>query len=222
MPEYDTKFSGTKQEFTSGATRDNATGKGKYVLIPPLPLKRLAGVYERGGKNHGERNWEQGFPISRALDSAIRHIFQYIEGMRDEDHLGQAAWNLFAAMHFEEMIERGLLPKELNDLPNYMPQEKDYLLEPEDIEIGCGSRSLTQAIDGYGYGDYKTLLGSVVGSSTPIRDGYDYDDPGTPPPIDYDAIDRYEDLMTIHFNYYGYVSPLMRGRELKQTSTKDD
>lgn len=27
-------------------------------------------------------------------------------------------------------------------------------------------------------------------------------------------------MMTIHFNYHGYVSPLMRGRELKQTSTK--
>jgi len=136
---YDTKFSGTKQEFASGATRDTATGKGKYVLVPPIALKRLAGVYERGAANHGDRNWEKGFPLSRGLDSAIRHIFQYIEGMRDEDHLAQAAWNLFAIMHFEEMIERGRLPGELDDLPNYMPQEKDYLLEPENAEISAGS-----------------------------------------------------------------------------------
>lgn len=139
MAEYETKFSGTKQQYDSGATRDIAVGKGKYVFIPPLPLKRLAAVYERGAAHHGDRNWEQGFPMSRALDSAIRHIYQYIEGLRDEDHLAQAAWNLFAAMHFEEMIERGHLPKELNDLPDYMPIEtKDYLLEPENVEISAG------------------------------------------------------------------------------------
>jgi nucleoside 2-deoxyribosyltransferase len=43
--------------------------------------------------------------------------------MNDEDHLAQSAWNIFAAIHFEEMIERGLLPKELNDLPNYQKKE---------------------------------------------------------------------------------------------------
>lgn len=129
---YETKFSGVKQEYNSGATRDNSVGKGKYVLVSPLALKRLAGVYERGVINHSERNWEKGFSMQRALDSAIRHIYQYVEGLRDEDHLAQAAWNIFAAIHFEEMIERGLLPKELNDLPNYQPKEIE--IEEEDIE----------------------------------------------------------------------------------------
>ena len=45
--------------------------------------------------------------------------------MRYEDHLAQACWNLFACMHFEEMIERGKLPKELNDLPNYRKEKED-------------------------------------------------------------------------------------------------
>lgn len=141
--DYETKFSGVKQEYASGATRDNSAGKGKYVLVPPTALRRLAGVYERGAKNHGSRNWEKGFSMERGLDSAIRHIFQHLEGMRDEDHLAQAAWNLFAVMHFEDMIDRGLLPKELNDLPNYLarkeePPQKDYLLEPEDTEVSAG------------------------------------------------------------------------------------
>jgi len=100
-------------EFGTGAVRSDTTGKGRFDLISPIALRRLAGVYERGASQKGERNWEGGFPISRALDSALRHINQYREGMRDEDHLAQAAWNLFAAIHFEEARP------ECNDLPRY-------------------------------------------------------------------------------------------------------
>lgn len=118
MDEFETKCDDLKT-FETGAKRDNPEGKGMYELISPLALKRLALVYERGAKQKGARNWENGFPMSRCLQSAIRHTYQYLEGMRDEDHLAQAIWNLMAAIHFEEMIKRGRLPKELNDLPNY-------------------------------------------------------------------------------------------------------
>ena len=107
------------EEYKSGATRDTNDLKGSYEIISPIALERLAIVYQKGGIQKGDRNWEKGFPMSRALQSSIRHIYQYIEGKRDEDHLAQAAWNLFAAIHFEECIKRGILPKELNDLPDY-------------------------------------------------------------------------------------------------------
>ena len=110
-------------DFKTGAKRDSNLGKGAFELISPLALTRLAKVYERGATQKGARNWENGFPMSRGLQSAIRHIFQFLEGMRDEDHLAQAAWNLFAVMHFEEGIDRGILPKELNDLPNFMEEK---------------------------------------------------------------------------------------------------
>ena len=112
------------QTLPSGAKRDSTTGKGAYELISPIALKRLAIVYEIGGTQKGKRNWEKGIPISRCVQSAIRHIYQYLEGMRDEDHLAQACWNLFAVMHFEEMIERKLLAKEFDDLPNYTIQDQ--------------------------------------------------------------------------------------------------
>ena len=124
MTEHITKFSGVKQEYESGATRDTSTGKGRFDLVPTGPLMRLAKVYERGAANHGQRNWEKGFNMSRAIDSALRHILQYKDGMRDEDHLSQAAWNLFALMHFEMQIEKGNLPKELNDLMTYYGEEQ--------------------------------------------------------------------------------------------------
>jgi hypothetical protein len=118
MKDYATKDDGRRTTSSTGALRSDSTGKGRFDLISPIALTRLAQVYERGGLQKGDRNWEKGFPVSRALSSAIRHIFQYLAGMRDEDHLAQACWNIFAAIHFEEMVERGNLPKELLDIPN--------------------------------------------------------------------------------------------------------
>lgn len=87
-------------------------------------MKRLAWHFENGAKKYGDRNWELGQPLTRYLDSAIRHIYCYLEGKRDEDHAIAGAWNLLALVHTEEMIRRGLLPKELNDLPSYVQQEE--------------------------------------------------------------------------------------------------
>jgi hypothetical protein len=122
--EYQLKDSGERQKFKTGAQRDRQFGKGRYDLIAVLALKRLADIYEKGSVKYNDRNWERGMPLSRYIDSALRHIFQYLEGKRDEDHISQAAWNALACAQTEEMINRGLLPKELNDLPNYLPKKK--------------------------------------------------------------------------------------------------
>lgn len=114
MP-FDLHDSGQREQFESGAVRDTRTGKGRFDLITPIGLRRLAIIYERGAVKYAPRNWEAGMPISRCIDSALRHINQYKEGWSDEDHLAQAAWNLFAAMHFEEV------KPELQDLPTRLP-----------------------------------------------------------------------------------------------------
>ena len=120
MKNYKLQDSGKREIFPSGGKRDPQEGKGRYDLISPLALRRLAIVYEKGAKKYSDRNWESGMPLSTFLSPSLRHTQQNIEGHRDEDHLAQAAWNLFSAMHTEEMIERGLLPKELDDRPNYI------------------------------------------------------------------------------------------------------
>lgn len=120
-----TKDSGTRQSFDSGAVRDIQIGKGRFDLISPIAIRRLAGVYERGAVKYGDRNWEKGIPCSRLMDSALRHMFQFIEGLRDEDHLAQAAWNIIAIIHTEELVKRGLLPQELYNLPDYTPIDKE-------------------------------------------------------------------------------------------------
>jgi hypothetical protein len=100
---YTLADSGQREVFESGAVRDVRTGKGRFDLITPIGLRRLAAVYERGAGKYAPRNWEAGIPVSRCLDSALRHVVQYLAGENTEDHLAQAAWNLFAAMHFEEV-----------------------------------------------------------------------------------------------------------------------
>lgn len=87
--------------FESGATRSKINPV-RYDLITPIGLRRLAETYAEGVEIHGERNWENGLPISDCINRAIRHIYLYLSKDKEEDHLAHASWNLFAAMHFEE------------------------------------------------------------------------------------------------------------------------
>jgi len=87
--------------------------------MSPFILARDARLLELGALKYGERNWERGQPVSRFVDSALRHLMRYMEGHRDEDHLAAARWNIGAIMHMEEMVSRGILPPALMDLPDW-------------------------------------------------------------------------------------------------------
>ena len=108
--------SGEREEFDTGSVRDTRDGKGRYDLVSSIGLRRLALHYENGAKKYGEHNWELGQPVSRYLDSGIRHFFKYLRGLRDEDHLAASAWNAFAAIHTIQKVADGELPKELDDV----------------------------------------------------------------------------------------------------------
>jgi len=111
------KDSGKREEFQTGSVRDLRTGKGRFDLLPTRALKRLAQHFERGGDKYGARNWEKGQPLSRYMDSALRHAFSYLEGQRDEDHLIAACWNLMCAVDTEERLKEGSYSRSLDDLP---------------------------------------------------------------------------------------------------------
>jgi len=110
------KDSGVRQEFETGSVRDTPEGKGRFDLLPPYAIYRLARHFENGAKKYGNRNWEKGQPLSRYLDSAIRHLFGYLGGSRGEDHLAAAAWNALAFIETEQRIHEGILPATLDDL----------------------------------------------------------------------------------------------------------
>jgi len=119
MNKFELKDSGKRESFKSGAVRDSREGKGRYDLVTPFGLKRLAIIMEKGAKKYNARNWEKGMEFSRLLDSAQRHLEQFKMGLIDEDHLAQATFNIFAIMHFQELGRTGL-----DDLPRYMRNQK--------------------------------------------------------------------------------------------------
>ncbi len=114
---YVTKDSGSKDSFSTGYQRDCRDGKGRYDLLPMNAIDRLAKLYERGAKKYGDRNFAKGAPFSRTIDSAFRHMARWMAGHRDEDHLAAILWNCGQIMEYEVAIERGDLPKELDDMP---------------------------------------------------------------------------------------------------------
>lgn len=127
------KDSGERVTHTTGAVRDSAAGRGRYDLISPIMMERLALHLEKGASKYEERNWEKGLPIARMFASLFRHSWQAFMQETDEDHLAAVVCDAMFIMHTLEMIVRGRLSGALNDLPSYtplIPQEVEAAGEP--------------------------------------------------------------------------------------------
>jgi hypothetical protein len=111
------KDSGTRSDFGTGAVRDAQAGKGRMDLMPVRALIEVSKIMETGARKYAARNWEQGIPLSRFMDSGLRHALKWLRGDRDEPHLAMACWNFLCLLDTQARIEEGLLPAELNDLP---------------------------------------------------------------------------------------------------------
>ena len=98
----------TLRKFPSGATRSADADDERYDLIPAAAVKREAIVMALGAKTHGDRNWENGIPITVCLNHLERHINLYKSGDTSEDHLAKIRINAGFIMHFEEEEERKL------------------------------------------------------------------------------------------------------------------
>lgn len=99
------------RHFPTGAVRDDATGKGRYDLLPWGAIHALAQHCERGALHYGERNVDKGIPQHSLVDSGLRHLGEYIQGDAEPHHLVAALWNIAWAV--EQEIKR----PELVDLP---------------------------------------------------------------------------------------------------------
>lgn len=67
-----------------------------HVDLPKLMLD-VAKHFENGALKYGERNWQKGIPISRYIDSALRHLMKDLAGETDEDHAAAFVWNCMCA-----------------------------------------------------------------------------------------------------------------------------
>ena len=111
--------SGKREQFSTGSVRDTAKEKSRPDLISPFAKDRLGQWLRLGSEKYEERNWEAGIPISRCLASLERHLMYYQQGDTSEDHASAIMCNIMFIIHYEEMIKRGVLPPELNDMPDY-------------------------------------------------------------------------------------------------------
>lgn len=113
------KDTGKRKEYATGAVREDDPQKIRPDLISPIAMTRLAGWLAVGARKYTDRNWEKGIPLSRTFASLYRHVIQIHSGDTSEDHEAAVMCNAMMMMHTREMISRGKLPKELDDMPRY-------------------------------------------------------------------------------------------------------
>lgn len=104
-------------EIEEGGVVPTGVRQSRFDSVPHRGLRRLAVHYENGAAKYNERNWELGQDVARYCDSGLRHLWNYTEGKRDEDHLAASAWNVAAAIHTLVKTHAGGLPEALDNLP---------------------------------------------------------------------------------------------------------
>jgi hypothetical protein len=105
----------------TGALRANE-GKPLLHLIPPEAIWELGKVLTRGAKKYAPRNWEKGLTFSSTYDSLQRHLTKWWGGEENDDesglhHLTHALCNVVFLLTFVRRIDKGKLPKTLDDRP---------------------------------------------------------------------------------------------------------
>ena len=119
-------------KYASGAVRDTRRGKGRFDLIAPEMMERLSHVLEYGAEHYGPDNWRKGFPFRSCLDSALRHINRWQRGLTDSDHgdhLAAAVFNLMCLTAYEDMVAKGELPADLDDVHRHPASSADAKVE---------------------------------------------------------------------------------------------
>ena len=102
-----------KAEITGAVREVPSVDRGRFDLIPPHALLRLAQHFSAGAVKYGDRNWEKGLPLARFVDSLLRHVNSFMDNDTSEDHMAAILWNAAAYVHTEREIRAGRLPKEL-------------------------------------------------------------------------------------------------------------
>lgn len=90
------------KKLDSGSHREDKSNKGRCDLLQPKALLRIAQRLELGAKKYGDRDWDKGIDKNMLIDSAMRHLLQYMSSMYDEDHIASCVTNLLQLMEQEE------------------------------------------------------------------------------------------------------------------------
>lgn len=103
-----TKDSGKRNVYKTGMQRDVTTGKPRYDLCWKPLYKRWAELMGRGAEKYGARTWQKAATqeeLDRFKESAERHLMQYLEGDKTEDHAAAVLFNLAGAEFVQEKLK---------------------------------------------------------------------------------------------------------------------
>lgn len=130
--------SGERETGKTGAQVDPSHNIAAMELFSPYSLWSLSEWLGKGASKYAPRNWEKGIKFSICIGKLMRHLQEYLMGDIKEDHLAAVGFWWHALAHYERMIEMGLLPAELDDLPKYDQYKKENKPKPKFIEDGHG------------------------------------------------------------------------------------
>lgn len=102
-----TKDSGKRLEFKGGMKRDIADDKPDYTLVWNPFLLRIVQLLGRGLVKYGRNNWmkaEGQEELDRFKQSALRHLYQYLNDETDEDHMAAVCFNLMGAEYVKSKL----------------------------------------------------------------------------------------------------------------------
>ena len=80
--------------------------------------------YEDGAKKYGPRNWEKGLPVWNFVDSGVRHLLKFSDGMTDEPHDRAFIWNMIGAI-WTTMNKPELCEYPINLVSNHEESEQE-------------------------------------------------------------------------------------------------
>lgn len=69
----------------------------RFDLVDPLTMFTLARILNEGAVKYGEYNWEK-ISLNDNLNHALSHIYAYLAGDSQDDHLGHAFCRLMFAL----------------------------------------------------------------------------------------------------------------------------
>ncbi len=88
--------------FDSGSQRDNDFNKPLTTNLTPYARLRYGYHMRKNANKYGKGNWELGQPNEALLESADRHLCQYMMGDRSEDHLSAIIFGMVMLMQNEQ------------------------------------------------------------------------------------------------------------------------
>lgn len=76
----------------------------RFDLVDPVAMFEMCRVLQKGAEKYGEDNWRQ-IPVRDHLNHLLIHVYAYLAGDTQDDHLSHALCRAMFAVALE--LERG-------------------------------------------------------------------------------------------------------------------